>query len=92
MPLPQYFQPGETENSFYHSVGDRVYGTITVTDKTVGYTFNNGSNDSSGYYYEEKEFGSVSSAQKFASRFAAYMNQCGKRNTVPTLGTFRDFQ
>lgn len=87
MNLPQYFQPGETSHEFYHSVGDRVYGTLIVRGVEVEYRFNDGTRP----HTEVKEFPTESQAQRFATKFAAEMNRCNKRNTVPMLSTFRNF-
>lgn len=87
MSLPSYFQQGETSTELFHSVGDRVYGVLCINKNVVRYTFNDGSRS----YTDERRFNSDSSAEKFASKFAAEMNRCWKRNSVPTSATFRNF-
>lgn len=88
MSLPQYFQPGMTPTELYYSVGDRVYGTLIIDNLTVKYRFNDGSRP----YEESKTFDSRSAAEKFATRFAAEMNRCDKRQTVPMISSFRSFE
>ena len=87
MALPRYFNCGRTDDEFYHSVGDRVYGTLVIKGVEAKYRFNDGSRP----YEEIKRFGSIEQAEKFAARFAAEMNRCIKKNAVPMLSTFRSF-
>lgn len=84
--LPQYFSfYGGT--AWFSCGGDRVYGTLSVEGSVVTYRFNSGN----GVYEDSREFGSESAAIKFASKFAAEMRRCDKRNSVMTSSTFRSF-
>lgn len=83
--LPDYFN--FDDGAHWFSVGDRVYGMISVRGSEVTYRFNNGSEP----YEESREFTAEPTAQRFAARFAAEMRRADSRNAVPHMGTFRDF-
>lgn len=83
--LPSYFQ--EYDGAQVFSVGDRVYGTLSVKGSEVSYRFNDGQRP----YEDSRSFRSESAATRFASKFAAEMRRADGRNAVPHMGTFRDF-
>ena len=86
--LPAYFQPGETNDSFYHSVGGSIiYSTLVISGFNVSYSFCDGNRT----YNEAKGFKSENKAIQFASSFAAEMNRCDKRQTVPSMDKFRNW-
>ena len=87
MKLPSYFEPFNGSH-WFSTVGSHVYGTLKVTPPVVTYIFHDGQNQ----YKESRSLRSDSAAVRFASRFAAEMRRADARNSVPDMGTFREFE
>ncbi len=83
--VPGYFQ--QSGDEFFFSVGEVVYGTLTLKGDVVRYHFNDGGRP----YTEDRKFPTRRKAEIFASRFAAEMRRADRRNAVPHMGTFRGF-
>lgn len=91
MSLPNYFTD-ESENIYSFSIGDRIYGSLVVNidpdlpASVVTYRFNDGQKS----YTSSCVCDTSKQAIRFASKFAALMRRCDKRNGVPMMGLFEN--